>query len=399
MTTPIWITGFEHGILSANGGGIVNTISGTAPTVIAGAARTGGYGLRHTVTAATGYVSKTISGTPNVMVTRLYIKFITLPAATVNIITHIGPTVTHALRFNFATTKFMILHTSTVDVGPVLTTGVWYRVDFVSDNSAASDVTKCQIDGGTEQTVTVAADATRTFTSMRIGFQVSSTAEMYVDDICVSATLADYPIGSGEVQKLAITGDGTHSPATPDCIRGGGASPALISGSNFAFQYMDEVPFPSGTSPTTDRINQDITAGHTTHYVEITTSGAPSGTINGVSGVLAYGGDSATANSGSTVVNNSEASETIIYGSSATPADMSEITVFYKSEIITKPSGGWSAAELNALKLRIGYSGDITPNPYWQAFLYEVDLAPGAGSAFLPKKININQAVNRASTY
>lgn len=379
MTTPIYLSGFEYGVLATNGGGLFNSVNGTPGTHIlvqSSIKRTGSYALKCAPTgASSGAATKNFSGSPTQIACRLYFYIETAPASAIRILTFTTTTSANTPRLTLNTSNGKIelrAGSTVVAIGPTYTTGVWYQLDWLIDVSANPWTMSASINNGAEFSgpFTQAAD---TFASFTFGLTVAVAYSVIFDDVIISATAADYPIGPGQVLALSPNADGTHSPSTPDCIRGGGASPSLISGSNTAYQYLDDLPFPSGTSPTTDRINQDITSGHTTHYVEVLFADTTQEIINGAVGLLAYGGDSATANNGSTIVVRSDSTEIEIYGSSSTPQDMSETSVFFKSAIITAPGGGWTSTEINALVMRLGYSGDVTPNPYWQALLIEVD--------------------------
>ena len=52
--------------------------------------------------------------------------------------------------------------------------------------------------------------------------------------------------------------------------------------------------------------------------------------------------------------------------------DMSQVTLRYASTIVPPPAGTWTAGAVNALTARIGFSTDVTPNPYWDALMLEV---------------------------
>jgi hypothetical protein len=78
------------------------------------------------------------------------------------------------------------------------------------------------------------------------------------------------------------------------------------------------------------------------------------------------------ADEGACIIKRSDDTEIAIWGSPAARADYSESSMFYKSAIITPPAGGWTQAEINALRARIGYSNDVSPVPYWENLLIEV---------------------------
>lgn len=379
MPTPVWLTGFEHGVVNINGGGLFDQVSGS-PSAVTTAVRTGTYALEIAAAGAATMAAKTI-GVNNIFVVTFYIRFIgSLPGADVELFT-ITASAGGALEFNYvnASTKFgMRYNAGTQQVSTnTIAADTWYRVDLRADFNSNPRTIDWQIDGVAETQASKAV-AGSTGNQVRFGTTAAQTYTAHYDDVIVSVTSGDYPIGQNAVFKLSPDADGTHSPSTPDCIRGGGASPALISGSNTAFQYMDDVPLPSGASPTTDRINQDTV--HATHYVEMLSENIGSFTYLGVSGILAYGGDSGTTNRGATILVRTDATEISVFGTPAAPADMSETSVFYKFAIVTPPGGGWTQAEINGLLWRIGYSSDVTPNPYWQGLMIEVATAPAVVS-------------------
>ena len=382
MPTPVFITDWSHGVTpSTAGGGLASSITGTPTVVAAPAGLSGSYALECNPSASAERWEKNY--TADVHVNRFYVRVSSLPTVDayfggVRCTTGNYP----FLGFNSATGKLaMRFGTSGAWTDSVtLVVNTWYQIDMRAIINTNPRTLDWQVDGAAQTQVSQAATASNTI-GIRLGTQLASeTWTAQFKRLIISNTSADYPIGDGEVVAPSPNADGTHSPATPDCIRGGGASPALISGSNLAYQYMDDVPFPSGASPTTDRINQDIATSHVDHYVEMAFADlAGSSTVNGVIGLLAYGGDATQANNGGTVVVRNDATQVNIYGGAGAPADMSESTVFYKSTVVTAPGGGWTEAEVNALLMRIGYSTDITPNPYWQALMLEVDYVAGAG--------------------
>jgi hypothetical protein len=381
MPTPVYTTGFGHGVVSVNGGGLFSQISGT-PTVVTSPARASGRSLQVVASGAVARARTKTLGTPTVGVFRVYVLLDSLPAADAKVI-HVNATTGNypTLWFKQSTGTWAARWAdgdALVDSGITVTANQWYRWDAKVDVSANPKLYDWQIEG-TPQTQISKAETATTLIACGFGTDLAQTFTCYYTDVFISVTAGDYPIGAAETHFLSPDGDGTHSPATPDCIRGGGASPALISGSNLAYQYMDDVPFPSGAAPTTDRIYQDIATSHANHYVEMTIAdivGSP--TINGVMALLAYGGTSSTANNGGTSVIRSDATEIGVNGTIAAPADMSETNVFYKIVIVTAPGGGWTPSEVNALKFRIGGSTDINPLPTWQALGIEADYVPAA---------------------
>ena len=371
MTTPIFMTGFEYGMIDIPGGGLANSILGSGLEVnTTPSPRHGGsYSLfTHPTTIADGQIRWTNFITSSIQVGRLYLRIQTAPSLATEIaFWDTNQASEPQLYLNPVSVKLELRWGggSAVDLG-TYTLNKWHRVDWHVDLSSSTNVVKARLDGGTEATTSLSQSA-GVLSGLALGTTTDIEYNILWDDIIVSNTSGDYPIGPGEIRPLKLTADGAHSPATPDCLRGGGASPALISGSNVAYQYLDDVPFPNGPSPTTDRISQDASASpHDTHYVEVTFADVVENIFHGVVAWLAYGGDAVAPNNGSAKIVRSDATEVTLYS-----GDMSETTVFYKRAVVTAPVSGWTRDEINALKARVGYSTDANPNPFWQALLGE----------------------------
>jgi len=382
MTTPVRFTGFNPEVVSQNGGGLFDTVSAT-PTIVTATDPFGNSAplLEIAASAAVTRARWTLA-TPNVVVYSFYVKFPSaLPGADVRVCVITGTDAVDCyLKYVNATQKWGIQWQGGATAtwgGAAINVNQWYKIDLRCTFNVNPHTCDWQIDGAVQTQNSSPAAVGSTGATAALGTSATDTYTARYAYPVVSTTSGDYPIPDRVVRKALPTSDGTHSPATPDCIRGGGGSPALISGSNAAYQYMDDATFPSGTSPTTDRISQDISTSHTTHYVEMNVGGFSSsgGTLQGVMALLAYGGDSATSNNGTTKVLNNEATSQDIFS-----GDMSETTVFYKQVLVTVPSGGWDDSKVNGCKFRVGFSTDISPNPFWQALMLEVMYFPGAAA-------------------
>jgi hypothetical protein len=384
--TTLFATGYEDGVApdataGVKGGGLYDAIvnaSGQLTSVTGGAQRSGTYALQNACLANTAsYAYKTISSTK--VVARRYVKFTSFPASNITVVCDVSDGTNHCI-FEIRSTGVIGARCAagTRQTGPTLLTGVWYCLEAQIDVSANPWTMDWRVDGVT-QTQATGAVAASTLTRFLTGQYATSNQDAYTvtfdDEIVGSWTVAATDWYGGCLQGVALSpaSDTAYNPDPVTHIRGGGASPAVISGSNTAWQYMDDVPLPTGTSPTSDRINQDTIAAGDYVAMANTASTAQLPLANCVRATLAYGGDSATTNKGSSVILDSAASETAVYGTSGTPADMSETTVFYKSVIVPPPAAGWSKTEIDALRWRIGYSNDVTPNPYWQALQLYVD--------------------------
>jgi len=368
--TPIWIEGFEHGVLSTAGGGIVNAISGTVGTniaVTADAKRTGGYGLR-VYPAVSTLVNITKNVTATILVGRFYVKLpSTLPTADHQIARAMTASQQMIFGYNYNAGSprfYMMVNAGTPRYFSGLAADTWYRVDFRFDVSGATSTIDWQIDGvdQTQATRTVAASS---ITIFNLGISIAAIGNVYYDDVVLSATTGDYPIGAGAVVGLSPNAAGASNLDTN--IEDNG-SVDVNDSTNPANIELDDVPF-NGS----DYIKQ--IGGASTLYAAVAFADTAETTIHGAQAFLAYTSAAASpANSASAKIYDEDGVETDIF-----TGDMSESSAFYKSVICRTPTGGWDQAAVNALQGRVGYATDYAPVPYWQGLMIQVAYAEGAG--------------------
>jgi hypothetical protein len=104
------------------------------------------------------------------------------------------------------------------------------------------------------------------------------------------------------------------------------------------------------------------------------------GRINGVQGFVAYTASGTAANTGAALVRRLDGTEIGIFGSLTTGrADFSDGSIndwwFNQATVTAPPTGGWTTQEFNGLQFRIGYSTDVSPQPFWGALLLEYDVS------------------------
>jgi hypothetical protein len=360
--TPTWIEGFEHGVLSSSGGGIVNSITGS-PSVQSSIKRTGSYAVRFNPTAATSRIDKTLSSA-YVLVARLYVYVATWPSANTEFL--IG---SHFYGLQLTSTSGRIrayMNGGTFNYLDGLTTGEWHRIDLRVDSSGATTYIDFQLDG-TAATQSSSVRASAACTALYTGPGQTCTADIYVDDIVVSATSGDYPLGAGGVVGLSPNAAGTSNPGT-GVMRDNGSADVNDS-TNPANIELDEVPLGSGV----DYIKQ--IGGASTLYAAVAFDDTAETTIHGAMAFEAYQSAAASpSNSASAKIYDEDGVETAIY-----TGDMTETSTFYKSVIIPAPSGGWDMAAVNALQGRVGYATDYAPVPYWYGLMIQVAVGEGGG--------------------
>lgn len=365
--TPVWIEGWEHGVISVSGGGIVNSIVGTAPIVQSTIKRTGGYALKSAAAAGTSNCLKTLAASSYYLVGRFYFYVASgqWPSLQTCILYgNINPYPCIFLTAGATEKKVGLGYSSTLlQKSGVITEDAWHYVDFYFNGSANPWTINASVDGVplTQGTAAYAAALMPGFCS---GIYNTCTGTVYFDDLVLSQTSGDYPIGAGGVVGLSPNAAGTSNPGT--YIQDNG-SVVVNDATNPANVELDDVPFNGA-----DYIKQ--TELDAALYAEVNFADTAQATIHGAQAFLAYSSEAVSANNGQTRIRDSNGQETTVFS-----GDMSETTMFYKSAIVLTPSGGWTMAHVNALTGRVGYSSDATPDPYWQGLMIQVAYVEGAG--------------------
>ena len=213
---PDWITGMEHGMDTTAGGGIwsASMMAGTG-TVDTTVKRSGDRSLRLAPSAAAAYRGRLYNGFGHTnVVTRFAVHFETLPAADVPQLagmTTIANTTPPYLTVGYeaATSKFTIAFPGqTMTSTSTVQAGTWHVIDVKMDVSGATHRADWRVDG-VAQTATTRAAAASSLNSIYWGSFAAATFTANYDDIAVSMTAADYPLGSGRVLALRPDGMGT----------------------------------------------------------------------------------------------------------------------------------------------------------------------------------------------
>src|SRR3990170_4548894 len=82
----------------------------------------------------------------------------------------------------------------------------------------------------------------------------SFTADFFHDDIVVSNTALDYPIGAGYVNHFVPTSDGSHNVAGAADFRRGDTTTDITNATTDAYQLVDDVPLDDVTPDADDHI-------------------------------------------------------------------------------------------------------------------------------------------------
>ena len=245
----------------------------------------------------------------------------------------------------------------TARTGPAVSLDTWYRIDLKLVTSANPWVLSWSIDGAAQTDATSAIAAADI---QYVYFAFSGTFNMFVDDIVISATSGDYPLGAHGVTELHPNADGTHSFTAGDFQDN--TSHAILTSDTDVYTRLDELG-----GVTTDYIKQVVI--NAAGYCEVGFTD-PASALDAwgmeVIGVWHAAGTNSDQmyikiNDGGTI-NNTDG------------GDVSNTGITYTSkQLETAPStGAWTQAKLNAVKARIGYSGDVVAVPYCDAIILEI---------------------------
>ena len=358
--SAVYLTGLEQGVVSMNAPGVFDSVTATGVSADATTRRNGAYSLRIAPANAAAYATANASGSGSLAVIRFAVRLAALPASTVNLMS-LGAAAGNpaaVLAYDVGTGRFGVrFESGAITTGMVApAAGTWYVIDMKADLN--SRTVNWRIDG-VDQPPHTSTGTAASWANLTFGTGSSTvTYTANFDDVIASRTSTDYPIGNGKVLALAPNGMGTHS--NPAFFQEDDGT--VIDASTW--NRIDEVP----ASSMSDYVRQ-VTIG-TGSYVGITLQDTTETCITAVSALVDYHSAYVGTNHGKTSIFNGAAENVVYDGNMA--ADSTPPS--YERAIVAPAGGGWTTAQLNALFFRIGYSSDVTPNPYWDALLVEYDV-------------------------
>ena len=388
MPTPILIEGFEHKVVtSANafGGaaeyGIWSFSEGTG--FMSFPAGRNGACLQIAATGTGSRVIKHLNPT-NVVVVSFYFK--TTSAGVFNLaqLWTTGFALVPVIQMLASGQVRAQMADTTVDTVGSYNNGVWHRVDIRTNTSANPWVVDWQVDGVAQTSI----QNTGVSPVMVDGVQLGGSSATYTcqwDDVVVSATSGDYPLGAHDVLFSVPTGDGTHVAGTNTIEANDGTD--IVSPN--AFPLLDEWP-----ANLTDYIKQMIAGSG--NYAEVTFADAPTGkTIWGVEATAALFSSNTGANNGTTRIVSSAGTTVLdVY-----TGDMSETSLNYIRGMVTDPGGGgWTKADYDGLKARVGFSTNVSASvPFWSALLLQYAVVD-SGSSSVTQTHSTSAIVKKTAT-
>lgn len=279
--TPVFCCGFECGVSSVFGSHWENSGGATFST---STVRSGDRSLRLNLAASSASMGSSygvpvaFGGTAGVL--RGYVRFTTLPDTPfplLTLTTASGAQVGLVYQSSDGKLYAGRDNTGTLTVGasgftPV--TDQWYLVDIRVNVVANPWLVDVQIDGIALGQASIALAAS-TISIIRCGRVYSgahtTTVDCFIDDILMSSTLADYPLGPGFINHFVPTADGTHNIAGTADFRRTLTATDILNSTTDAHLLVDDVPL---EATVTDWINM-ILPVNATDYVECIFGPAP----------------------------------------------------------------------------------------------------------------------------
>lgn len=376
LPTPIFLTGFELGSILLTGQNATpnlvwdtGTLTGGTATMVSTNVFDGSWSLRLNKTSSSVlWIRRTTDlGGLTVMVGVIYFRIAAVAATTTQLF-RVNTNATEDLVFGLDTSNRISVAIgagTAQNSGTAISGATWYRVEF----RFTMNLTQYTCDwgwatgNGDLARMTQALGSTGQASTTSVGFEVGSegtaTHDVQYDNIVLSGTSADYPMGPVKIEKLTPNADGTHALNAHITASGGGTTNL--------FQEVDDC-IGTGTTDTTTYCNQG-TIG-TSDYAEFLFTDTTLMQVWGVSASvgISAAGTAANVQQWKSNVNNG----TIADISTNASGGGTSANLRYIYKLVAIPSGGWTIPLVNGLRARWGYAGDVTPNPRGTSIVYEV---------------------------
>lgn len=259
--------------------------------------------------------------------------------------------------------------------GVAVTTGVWYLIDVKVNASANPWTVDVQVDGAACGQATLAA-AAGTTQQLALGNSSTATLDMYADDLLVSHTSGDYPLGGGYVISYIPNADGTHNVAGANDFERTLTGTDIINTTTDAYELVNDRPLEAVAG---DFINGKAPP-NTTDYVEVAyEDSAESVAPRSVEAIAGYhdASGAGTHNFQLTLRSGSTTADIMPAATRNVGATMS----WGRAHFTTIPGGtAWTLDAFNALVSRIIVS-DPSPDVYLDGLMLEAEYAPAETEA------------------
>ena len=373
--TPVVVTGFEAGVPPYTNW--TSYSSSGMESVDSGVTRSGNYSFKLTKNGSgTGYAYQAVNA--GTVVARVAVRFASLPTASVHDMVRIQAVAGYDLYLGYDQPSAKLQMTlgssgqSALSASAV-SAGVWYRVDMRFDLSVTPRTIEWRVDG-TAQTTVSAANATSTANRFYLGSStVADVFTTYYDDLLVSQTAADYPLPDGRVQALVPDSVTAVNDPVGSTVKDDLGANVTVATPGIATR-IDEIPL-NATNDFVKHIGTNAASYAEFGFANSTRSAC----VNGVTATVSEHGSNATGGTGATYAYEGGAQTTV-----AASAVISGTGTKNKAALVSPASGTWTAAKLNGVTARVGYSSDATATNYpaWDALLLEYDTSPNPATTY-----------------
>jgi Tfp pilus assembly protein PilX len=383
-----WMNGFESGVIYRSGatssnlyGGFtfVNGGGSFGPVdAVASPARTGNFAMR--IAPNVGQWTYAYHDSSSVVVgptavVHLAVRLGVLPTTDASVFS-LAPSGSTGLAHNQLNLMYRVgtgkwalgLGTSsTIDVIQESTVtaalNTWYAFDIRFPTTASHiRLGEWYIDGVAQTSVTATDNPAFTASGPRVTFGSSGTPvsvrpayTAYYDDVVISTTPGDFPIGDINISPLRPNAFGTHVNPTHFTTRQGLAPSATD------WQLLDDSPM----SNNIDFLRQ-VTA-NAASYLEATFQDTTESCIRGAAAEMSSHPEGTSANNTKTSTFDG-ATESVLYQGDNSIASTA---LAFAIRPIT-PGGAWTQARVNGLKMRFGYGVDVNPIVAWDDLMVQL---------------------------
>ena len=349
---PVWMTGFEHGVGSDQLDGVFDQIEHDV-TIDSSVVRSGAYSAR---LPHDGKLKLKDSLSPtSTLVLRFALRFSALPTSDGELLeVHSGGD--HArLGYIRGLNSLYVRWNSNVYATSTVVAGTWYVIDMRISLAADPRTIEWRIDG-VSQPVATRSQSSGTISEIE-WINKPDNALLNLDDMIVSYTAGEYPIGNGKILGLRPDGMGTSNPL--GVLKENGIGDL---GAN-TYQLLDDVPMTS----TADYVNQ--IDKNTSAYGEVTFQDTSETCVRAVMGIVGQGEQDDDNVHGKTVSRDGSVERVVFDGSVGKKLE-------HRWAMVTPAAATWTTAAVNGLRMRFGYSnnaklGEDKKNPRWQSLFYE----------------------------
>lgn len=406
MATPVFCCGIECGV---DAGTAHWNLSGTG-SISTTTFRSGLRSLRANPTNGVGgwFLGGSTVPFTRTLVLRFYVRWDSLPTSDACVMFS-NSSERPGVYFKQSDSKIYAGHTEATpsfgSTGVTVTTGVWYQIDVKIVSTANPWTIDVQVNGeacGQSTKAVAAAD----LTNLVLGCQQSETFDAFYDDILISATSGDYPLGSGYVLSYIPNADGTHNVAgAADFKHGTGTTPAgadITNATTTAYQDIDKRPLVTSAAGAETLINL-IAPPNATDYVEVqfedSVEKVPPRAVEVIIGINQAG---TGAGNMEVRLNDNDTMGTVYTATGVAGVAIATGVVFKRAHFANPPSaasawvlGGLGDGDFNDLRVRFGSPAAVDANP--DQYLVEVMIEAEYPNPSTRLPLIINQARARAA--